>query len=236
MKDWSKCKRFLVMTRETADTASLIRRIAENRFYLQCCAAIVNADDAGDPLLKELAHNLKKISAEQAVSFEKIRQALLPVAYALGLHQPVADPVQVDYYRVLGLPPTATLKEIKTVYRRKVRAYHPDTGSGENEQLARILEAYHVLSDETSRRRYDLGRNVAVDWRWKEDTGRIRLRRRRAGQWYRIGILFAGIVLLLAGIAIIADAINQHYTLTRGLQEPVRSPETPKPGATPVND
>ena len=68
-----------------------------------------------------------------------------------------------DYYEVLGVPRTATADEIKQAYRRLARKHHPDVNPGDTtaeETFKRIGEAYHVLSDPESRRRYDqLGEN-----------------------------------------------------------------------------
>jgi DnaJ-class molecular chaperone len=68
-----------------------------------------------------------------------------------------------DYYAVLGVPKTATAKEIKAAYRRLARKYHPDVNKGEAKAEARfkeINEANEVLSDPDKRRRYDqLGAN-----------------------------------------------------------------------------
>lgn len=66
-----------------------------------------------------------------------------------------------DYYKILGLPPTATKKEIKKAFRQLARKYHPDLHPGDKaaaEQFKRINEACQVLSDENKRARYDLDR------------------------------------------------------------------------------
>jgi curved DNA-binding protein len=70
-----------------------------------------------------------------------------------------------DYYKTLGVPKTATEKEIKAAYRKLARKYHPDVNSGNKDAEAKfkeVGEAYEVLSDTDKRRRYDqLGSNWA---------------------------------------------------------------------------
>ena len=66
-----------------------------------------------------------------------------------------------DYYGVLGVPRTATDKEVKTAYG-SWQQYHPDTNKGKDaeDKFKEIGEAYEVLKDPEKRRRYDqLGSN-----------------------------------------------------------------------------
>ncbi len=63
-----------------------------------------------------------------------------------------------DLYAVLGVHPEATQKEIKSSFRAKAKAWHPDTGATDDEAMRLVLEAYRILSDAQSRREYDRGR------------------------------------------------------------------------------
>ena len=63
-----------------------------------------------------------------------------------------------DYYATLGVPRTATEKEIKTSFRKLARKYHPDVNQNNKDAEARfkeITEAYEVLGDPDKRKTYD---------------------------------------------------------------------------------
>lgn len=63
-----------------------------------------------------------------------------------------------DLYTILGVNPEASIKEIKSAFRRKAKAGHPDTGGSDEEGMRLVLDAYRVLSDSRLRREYDRGR------------------------------------------------------------------------------
>lgn len=64
-----------------------------------------------------------------------------------------------SYYDILGVSKTASDKNIRKAYRRLARHYHPDVNPNNAEAEAKfkeINEAYQVLSDEESRKKYDI--------------------------------------------------------------------------------
>ena len=62
-----------------------------------------------------------------------------------------------DYYKILGLPNNkVNMSQIKTAYREQAKKYHPDVNNSRNEERFKdINEAYRVLSDSISKRKYD---------------------------------------------------------------------------------
>ena len=63
-----------------------------------------------------------------------------------------------NYYLILGVSQSASLKDIKSAFRRLARQYHPDLNPDDPiaaEKFKQISQAYDVLSDTTKRRRYD---------------------------------------------------------------------------------
>ncbi|HEY8378153.1 MAG TPA: J domain-containing protein [Nannocystis sp.] len=72
---------------------------------------------------------------------------------------------QQDHYAVLGVPPDASLDEIKRAYRRLALANHPDRHPGDveaEERFRAISTAYAVLSDPVQKARYDAQRHLPI--------------------------------------------------------------------------
>jgi len=86
-----------------------------------------------------------------------------------------------DFYEILGVPRSASQEEIQQAYRTLARAYHPDVNSdpAAEDRFKDISEAYAVLSDPQTRRRYDA---FGPDFRQvPEDVDPETWRRARAG-------------------------------------------------------
>jgi len=62
-----------------------------------------------------------------------------------------------DYYSIFGLPRDASQEDIKRVYRKLARKYHPDVSKEANaeEKFKELGEAYEVLRDPQKRAAYD---------------------------------------------------------------------------------
>ena len=101
-----------------------------------------------------------------------------------------------DFYEVLGVDRNADQDEIQRAYRKLVRANHPDVNKdpGAEDRFKEISEAYSVLSDPGTRRRYDAFghdfRQVPPDVdpaQWARARAGGGARAGRSGQWTSAG-------------------------------------------------
>jgi curved DNA-binding protein CbpA len=64
-----------------------------------------------------------------------------------------------DYYRILGVPPTASADDIKKAYRTLSKKYHPDLNPDlkrfSDDKMKELVEAYNVLNEAGKRKEYD---------------------------------------------------------------------------------
>lgn len=68
------------------------------------------------------------------------------------------DWFEKDFYKTLGVAKDVSDAELKKVYRKLAREYHPDSNPGDAKAEARfkeISEAFSVLSDKEQRKEYD---------------------------------------------------------------------------------
>lgn len=77
-----------------------------------------------------------------------------------------------DYYKILDLENSkVTIDQIKTAYRKQAKKYHPDVNVGNKlseERIKDINEAYRVLSNPTTKRKYDRTWNYNIGYKQRK--------------------------------------------------------------------
>ena len=64
-----------------------------------------------------------------------------------------------DYYKILEVPPTASMGEIKRSYHRLARLHHPDLNQHALDiHIKRLNQAYEIIGNPAKRARYDAQR------------------------------------------------------------------------------
>lgn len=89
----------------------------------------------------------------------------------------------IDYYQTLGIPKTATEKDIKAAYRKLARKYHPDLNPDNKEaelKFKEINEANEVLSNPENRKKYD---KYGKDWKHGEEFEKAQRQRQQHSQY-----------------------------------------------------
>jgi len=73
--------------------------------------------------------------------------------------------LEKDYYRVLGVPSTASEKDVTAAYRKLAKRLHPDANPGDQtaeDRFKDVSAAYDVLGDTVKRKEYDEARRLGV--------------------------------------------------------------------------
>lgn len=106
-------------------------------------------DSSGGKSNKNAGTKSSKKQKEKDTHDEKIKSTIKETAF--------------DYYKILGVEPTATQLEIKRAYQSKLRKRHPDKVPATKENLAiykLLCEAGDLLSDPLERKAYDMQRKL----------------------------------------------------------------------------
>ena len=61
----------------------------------------------------------------------------------------------IDPYQILGVPRTASRKEIQSAYRARAKQLHPDLSASDSAAMAQVNNAYDTLKDPVTRQQYD---------------------------------------------------------------------------------
>ena len=80
----------------------------------------------------------------------------------MSFAQQAAFSADIDYYAKLGLKKNATPAEIKKVYYKLAKKYHPDSVKStpkDVEKFKQITAAYNVLSNDQIKKDYDAARS-----------------------------------------------------------------------------
>lgn len=77
-----------------------------------------------------------------------------------------------DYYKILELENSkVTTEQIKNAYRKQAKKYHPDVNVGNKvaeERIKDVNEAYRVLSNPATKRKYDRTWNYSIGYKQKK--------------------------------------------------------------------
>ena len=119
-----------------------------------------------------------------------------------------------DYYKILGLQTNKiTENELKIAYREAAKKYHPDVNNKESfseERFKDINEAYKILSNPTTKRRYDRTwcANVGNKKKIYEESSRKK------------GSMFSDFIGMFFGN--INESIPEENIINRNKKEPIR--------------
>jgi len=82
-----------------------------------------------------------------------------------------------NLYKILGVFPSASDREIKEAYRKLSMKHHPDRG-GDPQVFQKINDAYSILGNSDKRNRYDIMINLvkigASDVQILDNTGKVK--------------------------------------------------------------
>ncbi|MEO5678204.1 MAG: molecular chaperone DnaJ [Acidimicrobiales bacterium] len=73
--------------------------------------------------------------------------------------------LEKDYYQVLGVPSTASEKDVTSAYRKLAKKLHPDANPNDasaEERFKDVSAAYDVVGDPAKRKEYDEARRLGV--------------------------------------------------------------------------
>ena len=108
--------------------------------------------------------------------------------------------MEIDYYDILGVSPSADIQTIRSAFRERAKYCHPDKG-GSNDQMALLVEAWEILSDPISREHFDRAREASDQASYRAATAdSIKARakaRRNTMNWSEFNLWLDGFALMV---------------------------------------
>lgn len=213
LEDPENLAKLLVALSGKWDTPALIAFLADERARLLLCKALISPVSGSD---RKLAQRALHILRFRGMDPEHLKKRLEPAALALGLVS--SCDVQIDYYHVLGVEPSATPPELRAAYRKKAFELHPDTAPGKKGQstdFVTLQAAYDTLMDPNSRAAFDRCRVQLGSWqeqRLGENPGEG-AGRRQAGKLRKTSYRIAAVVMVMVVIAWVLSILYERETI-----------------------
>lgn len=91
----------------------------------------------------------------------------------------------IDYYKILGVPKSASENDIKKAYRKLARKYHPDLNPNNKEaeqKFKEVNEANEVLGNAENRKKYD---DYGEHWKHSEEYEKAKQEQKRGQRRYQ---------------------------------------------------
>jgi DnaJ-class molecular chaperone len=136
-----------------------------------------------------------------------------------------------NFYDVLGVPRTASTKEIRAAYRKLARQHHPDVNPNDRaaeNKFKEVSAAYEVLGDEEKRKKYD---KYGDRWEQADQIEEMR-RRQSAGDWAANGP--GGFRFETSGAGDFGSIFENIFRRERGGPRAQRAPRRGQDVETPV--
>lgn len=213
LEDPENLAKLLVALSGKWDTPALIAFLADERARLLLCKALISPVSGAD---RKLAQRALHILRFRGMDPEHLKKRLEPAALALGLVS--SSDVQIDYYHVLDVEPSATPPELRAAYRKKAFELHPDTAQGKkgkSTDFGTLQTAYDTLMDPNSRAAFDRCRVQLGSWqeqRLGESPG-AGAGRRSAGKLRKTSYRIAGVVVVMVVIAWVLSILYESETI-----------------------
>jgi len=219
------------------ETPALIAYLADERFRLLLCKALISPVSEYD---RQLARRASRIQRFRGMDSEQLKKRLEPAAFALGLVS--ACDVQLDYYNVLGVKSSATPPELRAAYRKRAFELHPDTAQQTTENstdFVTVKTAYDTLIDPNSRTAFDQCRVQLGSWYEEDPAGSPGkgAKRQPAGKLRKTCYRIAAVVAVMVVIAWVLNILYERETMLELVQVtsstepgPARKMTEPDPG------